>query len=94
VIIKGTGVIFSSLQINKIIGIKIIIEVTLPRKAEEKAVTTNINIIISNGFPRASLAVLIAIYIKIPVLRNTAITSIIPIKKKITFQSIALRAMS
>jgi len=73
---------------------RIIIVVTLPRKAEAIAVMTNINIIINKGFPRASLAVLIAIYIKIPVLLNTAITSIIPIKKKITFQSIALRAMS
>jgi len=92
VIIKGAGVIFSSSAISKTIGTKIIIVVTLPKIAEITAVATNIIAIILSGLPLAIFAVLMAIYINIPVCRITDIVSIIPIRKNITFQSIAEKA--
>ncbi|OQC71569.1 MAG: hypothetical protein BWX46_00572 [Candidatus Cloacimonetes bacterium ADurb.Bin003] len=93
VIIKGAGVIFSSSAISKTIGTKIITVVTLPKMAEITAVAINIITIIFKGLPLAIFAVLIAIYINIPVSRITEMVSIIPIRKKITFQSIAEKAM-
>jgi hypothetical protein len=62
VIIKGTGVILSSLAIKMEMGTNIITVVTLSRKAEITAVTANIISMIRKGWALASLAVLMAIH--------------------------------
>jgi hypothetical protein len=84
----GLGSISSSFAISSVTGVNSSTVVTLSRNAEATAVSAISITMMRNGLPSASFAQRTAAHSNTPVVDRTWTSTIIPINRKITFQSI------
>jgi hypothetical protein len=84
---NGAGGTPSRSQTSSVTGATSSTVVTLSSAAETTPVTTSRITITGNGRPRAFLALQIATYSNMPVRLSTLTISIIPVSRKMTFQS-------